>query len=188
MAKSAFYDLFVTLLKDIFDAENQIMAALPKMIQEATHPELKEALQTHLEETRIHSERLKKIFKALNEDATGEQCSAMKGIVKECNEAAKLTTHPAARDAGIIIACQKIEHYEIASYGSARALARHLNDAHLGEHLDFDEIADTLQQTLNEEGEADEKLTAIAEGGFFSSGINDEAEKEGNKSRTKRVK
>jgi len=84
----------------------------------------------------------------------------------------------AVKDASIIIACQKIEHYEIASYGSARTLARHLSDAAVDDRIDFDEIADILQQTLDEESAADEQLTDIAEGGFFSSGINEEAERD----------
>lgn len=177
MAKNAFYDLFVELLRDTFDAENQIVVALPKAIQAASHPELKEALTHHLDETKNQVSRLKNIFKTLNENPTGVTCSAMQGLIEECQEAAKRNVSAAVKDAGLIIALQKVEHYEISSYGSARAIARHLNDANINDRVNFDEIADILQATLDEESDADETLTEIAEGGFFSQGINDEAER-----------
>jgi ferritin-like metal-binding protein YciE len=177
MTNNAFYQLFLEVLKDTFDAENQIVAALPKAIQAANHSNLKTALSKHLEETRSQIDRLKKIFKTLNENPTGVHCEAMTGLIQECQEMATRTADPAIRDAGLIIALQKIEHYEISTYGSARALARHLNNAKMNKNIDFDEIADTLQQSLDEESEADSKLTEVAEGGFFTEGVNDEAEK-----------
>lgn len=176
--QNAFYEMFVDLLKDIFDAENQIIDNLPKVIKAVSNGELKEALSQHLDETKNQVQRLKKIFKMLNENPTGTPCKAMQGLFIEAGEALNKKEPAAVKDACLIICCQKVEHYEIASYGSARAIARHLNDAGLGDRVDFDEIADILQQTLDEEGSADEKLTDIAEGGFFSKGINDLAESE----------
>ncbi len=178
MKQSAFYNMFVELLKDLFDAENQIVQNLPKVIQTASNPELKEALSQHLDETKNQVQRLKQIFKMLNENPTGKTCKGMKALFEEGEEVIKKGEAPTVKDAHLIIACQKVEHYEIAAYGSARALARHLNDARLDDRLDFDEIADLLQLTLDEESAADEKLTDIAEGGFFTQGINEEAEKE----------
>lgn len=177
MTKNAFFELFVDILRDTFDAENQIVHALPKAIQAASHVELKEALSSHLEETKNQVERLKRIFKMINENPTGQKCEAMHGLLKECEEMASKKTAAAVKDAGIIVACQKVEHYEISTYGSARTIARHLSDAKVNERIDFDEIADILQQSLDEESDADEKLTEVAEGGFFAQGINAEAEK-----------
>lgn len=176
--------MFVDLLRDIFDAENQIVVGLPKMIQAASHQDLKDAFSNHLDETKMQVQRLKAIFKILNENPTGKKCQAMQGILEEGEEVIKSNDSPAVKDAALIIAAQKVEHYEIASYGSARALARHLNDAQSNENFDFDEIADLLQESLDEEAGADEKLTEIAEGGFFSSGINDEAEKDNSRPRS----
>lgn len=175
--QNAFYDMFVDLLKDMFDAENQIVENLPKVIEAAANPELKEALAQHLDETKNQVQRLKKIFKILNENPTGKPCQAMQGLFAEGQEELNKTDIPATvKDACLIVCCQKIEHYEIASYGSARALARHLHNAGADERVDFDEIADILQQSLDEESAADEKLTDIAEGGFFTEGVNDAAE------------
>lgn len=176
--QKSFFELFVNLLRDIFDAENQIVEALPKVIQTVSHNDLKQALSQHLEETKNQVQRLKKIFKTLNENPTGEGCQAMRGLIQELNKIIQISASPAVKDAGIIIGAQKIEHYEISCYGSARALARHLNNTNVNERVDFDEIADTLQASLDEESDADDKLTEIAEGGFFTRGINEEAEKE----------
>ena len=178
MKQSAFYNMFVDLLKDLFDAENQIVHNLPKVIQMASNNELKEALSQHLDETKNQVQRLKQIFKMLNENPTGKTCKAMKALFEEGEEVIKKGELPSVKDAHLIIACQKVEHYEIAGYGSARSIARHLNDAGLDDRFDFDEIADLLQLSLDEESAADEKLTDIAEGGFFTQGINEEAEKE----------
>lgn len=171
--QGSFFTMFLDLLRDIYDAENQIVEALPKAIQAASHAELKDAFSQHLDETKNQVERLKKIFKMLNENPTGTRCEGMQGLLEECQEVLQKNFSPAAKDACLIIACQKVEHYEIASYGSARTLARHLNTS----GINFDEIADMLQETLDEESDADEKLTEIAEGGFFTQGINAEAEK-----------
>lgn len=175
---TSFYDVFVDLLRDIFDAENQLVEAMPKWVKAASHTELKEAFTQHLEETKNQVQRLKKIFKALNENPTGRSCQAMKGLLAEGQEALLTQASAAVKDACLIIAAQKIEHYEIANYGSARAIARHLNDSQTDDRIDFDDIADTLQVSLDEEGDANEKLTDIAEGGFFTTGVNEEAENE----------
>lgn len=187
-ANVSFYDMFVELLRDMFDAENQIVEALPKMVQASSHPELKEAFSQHLEETKNQVQRLKKIFKSLNENPTGKSCQAMKGLIDEGKEAIEQQATGAVKDACLIVAAQKIEHYEIASYGSARAIARHLNDSQTNDRIDFDEIADILQVTLDEEGDANEKLTDIAEGGFFTTGINEEAENEELRKRSQSTK
>jgi ferritin-like metal-binding protein YciE len=177
MKQSAFYNMFVDILKDIFDAENQIVQYLPNAIKAATNTELKEALSQHLDETKNQIQRLKKIFKMINENPTGTTCQAMQGLFAEDTEEMKKFEPSAVKDACLIITCQKIKHYEMACYGSARSIARHLNDAGVDARVDFDEIADLLQQTLDEESAVDEKLTDIAEGGFFTQGINEEAEK-----------
>ncbi len=177
MKPSPLFDVFLNLLKDLFDAENQIVQNLPKVIQTVSNPDLKEALSQHLDETKNQVQRLKKIFKMLNENPTGKTSMTMQAIFQEGEKDLKQNLPIAVKDACAIIDCQKVEHYEISSYGSARTLARHLNDIGLDDRIDFDEIADLLQQTLDEESAADEKLTDLAEGGFFSTGINEEAEK-----------
>lgn len=178
MKQNAFYGLFLDLLKDLFDAENQIIQNLPKGIQSVSHKELKDALSQHLDETKTQLERLKQIFKMLNDNPTGTTCKPIQDLFANGEEVLRKYTSPAVRDASFIIACQKIEHYEIATYGSARAIARHLDDAGIDERIDFNAIADLLQESLDEESSADETLTDIAEGGFFTQGINEEAEKE----------
>jgi ferritin-like metal-binding protein YciE len=178
MKQNALFDVFLDLLKDLFDAENQIVQNLPKIIQAASSADLKNALSQHLDETKNQVQRLKQIFKMLNENPTGTTCVGMQALFEEGEQELKQDLPPAVKDACIIIACQKVEHYEISSYGSARTLAHHLNNVGVDERIDFDEIADLLQQTLDEESAADEKLTDIAEGGFFSTGINEAAEKE----------
>lgn len=178
MAQNALFNVFVDLLKDLFDAENQIIENLPMVIKECSNPDLKNALSHHLDETKQQVQRLKRIFKMLNENPTGVTCKGMQSIFAEGDKLLKQNLPPAVKDAGIIVACQTVEHYEMAKYGSARTIAHHLSDAGLDERLDFDEIADLLQETLDEESAADEKLTDLAEGGFFKTGINEEAEKE----------
>jgi len=154
--------LFVEELRDIYNAENQLLKALPKMAKAATSPELKQAFEEHLEQTRGHVERLDEIFGELGKKATGKTCKAMKGLVEEGSEMMQEDGEDSVIDAAIIAAAQKVEHYEIASYGTVRAWA---------EQLGKDEAVDLLQQTLDEESEANEKLTELAE-----SSINVEAE------------
>ena len=154
--------LYTEELRDLYNAENQLLKALPKMAKKASAPELKQALEQHLEETRTQVERLDEIFERLGKKATGKTCKAMKGLVEEGSEIMSEDAPPSVRDAGIISAAQKIEHYEIAGYGTVRTFASILGE---------DEAEDLLQETLDEEGAADEKLTEIAE-----STVNEEAE------------
>lgn len=147
-------DLFVQQIEDLYDAEKRLVDALPKMRDAATAPALKDAFDTHLAETRQHARRLEQIFGQLGIDPTRETCAAMKGLIKEGQDMIDADGDPAVKDAALIAAAQRVEHYEVAGYGTVRRLARQLG---LGE------VADTLQMTLIEEGNADERLTAIAE-------------------------
>jgi ferritin-like metal-binding protein YciE len=147
-------DLFVEELRDLYSAETQLVEALPKMAEAACSQELKSAFNHHLEQTHEHVSRLKDIFEDIGEKSSGETCEAMKGLIKEGETLLKAEGDLDVRDAGLIGAAQRVEHYEIAGYGTARSLARRLGD---------NQVAETLQQTLNEEAEADKKLTSIAE-------------------------
>ena len=147
-------ELFVDELKDIYSAENQIVKALPKMARVASSPELKRAFERHLEETRRHVERLEQIAGELDIKLTGKKCHGMEGLIEEGKEIMEEDLEENAIDAGLIGAAQKVEHYEIAAYGTARAHAVMLG---------YNKIARVLQQTLTEEGATDKKLTQIAE-------------------------
>jgi ferritin-like metal-binding protein YciE len=141
-------------LKDLYSAENQIIKALPKMAKAASSPELKRAFERHLEETRRQVERLQQIGEELGIKLTGKKCSGMEGLIEEGKELMSEVDDEDALDAGLIGAAQKVEHYEIAGYGTARTHA---------EVLGYRRIAKLLQQTLNEEGLTDKKLTQLAE-------------------------
>lgn len=158
-------DLLLQELKDVFSAEQQIEKALPKAIEKVSSPELKEALTDHLEETREQIRRIEQIAGALEEDLKGEHCPAMEGLLEEVTERIEEGTRGAVLDAAIISACQRVEHYEIAAYGSARAFAEIEGE---------DEVEELLAETLEEEKAADEKLNDIA-----LSLVNEEAEMEG---------
>src|SRR5262249_18812808 len=145
--------LFLKELRDLYDAEDQITDALPKLIEAAHNPELKRALQQHLDVTRQQISRLDQIFNMLGEKATGETCKGMKGVIKEGDEIVSAGGDPSTVDAGIISAAQRVEHYEMAGYGTVRTYAQLLGQ---------EQMARLLQQTLNEEEEADQKLTQIA--------------------------
>ena len=157
-------DLLVDELRDLYNAENQLIKALPKMAKAASNEELKEGLQEHLDQTREHVDRLDRCFKILGANAKGKTCHAMKGLVEEGSEAIEMEAPEMIRDANLIGAAQRVEHYEIAAYGTARAFAETLGET---------KIADLLQETLDEEGETDKRLTALAEQ------INEEANQEG---------
>ncbi len=146
--------LYLTELKDVYSAENQILAALPKMIEKASNQELKSAFGQHLEETRQQVERLDQIFDRMGEKSGGKTCEAMKGLVKESQELIEAGGEPDVLDAALIAAAQKVEHYEISSYGTLVTYAN---------MLDQDEDADLLQSILDEEYATDDKLTALAE-------------------------
>lgn len=141
-------------MKDLYSAESQLIKALPKMAEAASNTELKKAFQNHVAQTRSHAVRLQKALNLLGETARGKTCMAMKGLVDEGSDAIKSEAPEAVRDAHLIGAAQRVEHYEIAAYGCARAFA-----VKLAHH----EIADLLQMTLTEEGDANGKLTEIAE-------------------------
>jgi ferritin-like metal-binding protein YciE len=146
--------LWVEELRDIYNAENQLLKALPKMAKKASAPELKQAFKEHLDQTREHVERLEEIFEKLDKKPTGKTCKAMKGLIEEGSEILEEDGEEPVLDAGIIAAAQKVEHYEIASYGTVRAWANMLGE---------EDAAEILQQTLDEEGETDKRLTELAE-------------------------
>jgi len=146
-------DLLVEELKDLHSAETQLLAALPKMANAASSEELREAFKTHLEQTHVHVERLEKIGKRLREVMTGKQCKAMAGLVAEGADVIDEDADPGMHDLALIGAAQKVEHYEIAGYGTTRTLAELAGE---------DDIAEILQETLDEEGATDKLLTRIA--------------------------
>lgn len=156
--------LFVDELKDIYNAEKQILRALPRMAKAAHSRELQTAFNDHLKKTKNHVQRLEKIFKDLGRPATGKKCEGMTGLIREASQLFERDSAPEVMDAALIGAAQKVEHYEIATYGTLRNFARHLGD---------ERAADLLQETLDEEDEADKVLTRIAE-----SGINQQASEE----------
>ena len=147
-------DLLVAELKDLYSAENQLVKALPKMAKAATNRKLRDGFLEHLEQTKGHAERLEKICAQLEVTPRGKKCAAMEGLIEEGSELMKEDAVPAVLDAGLIAAAQKVEHYEIASYGTARTFAKLLG---------LDDIAKLLQRTLDEEGATDKKLTKLAE-------------------------
>ena len=161
-AKKSLEDLFVHSLKDIYNAEKQLVKALPKMAKGATSENLRAAIESHLAETEGQVERLEQIFQSLELANRGIKCAAMQGLVEEGQEALEGEFEPSVQDAAIIAAANKVEHYEIATYGTLVTFARLLRHA---------EAEELLQATLDEEKEADRKLTELAE-----SEINVEAE------------
>jgi ferritin-like metal-binding protein YciE len=156
--------LYTDELRDLYNAENQLLKALPKMAKAASSADLKGAFEKHLEQTKGHVKRLEKVFEELDEKPKGKTCRAMKGLIEEGSEILEQEGEESVLDAGIIVAAQKVEHYEIAGYGSARTFA------HL---LGQDKAAELLQATLDEESETNELLNRLAE-----SVINPEAMRE----------
>ncbi len=152
---SRLLEFFKGELKDIYWAEKHIVTTLPKMKKAATSPELQKGFEEHLEQTRGHVARLEKVFELLGEKARGKKCEAMAGIIKEGEEIIGETEKgTATRDVGLILAAQKVEHYEISTYGGLAQLAKTLGK---------DDIAELLEQTLQEEKDTDKKLTEVAE-------------------------
>jgi len=147
-------DLFINQIEDLYDAEKRITKALPKMIDAATSSNLKEALQHHLTETEGHVTRLERIFSGLNRTPERETCEAMKGLLSEGEEMIKADGAPDVKDAALIAAAQRVEHYEMSGYGTARTFAQRLG---------YTDAASLLQSTLREEMAADKKLTEVAE-------------------------
>ena len=154
MATTSLQELYVEQLQDLYSAEQQIIKALPKMIDAAHSDELRSALTEHLEVTKTQAGRLEKICEELGEDPKNEKCKGMEGVLQEGSELVKQVSNEEVRDAAIIAAAQRVEHYEMAGYGTARTYATLLG---------FDDAADTLEQTLGEEKEADETLSSLAE-------------------------
>lgn len=146
-------DLYIEQIQDLHSAELQLTKALPAMAKAATDSALKSAFEAHLEQTKVHVERLEGICRQLHVAPKGTPCKAMKGLIAEGREMIKFAAEPAVRDAGLIAAAQRVEHYEIAGYGCVRAYAEILGDQ---------QMMDTLQMTLDEEGDTDHRLTDIA--------------------------
>jgi ferritin-like metal-binding protein YciE len=153
MSVETLEELFVDELKDLYSAEKQITKALPKMVKGATSPKLKDAFQSHLDETNGQIQRLEKIFELLKKKSTGKTCEGMKGVLAEGAEVLEETEKGDLRDSGLITAAQRVEHYEMAGYGGVREYAKLLGQK---------EIMALLDATLKEEEAADKKLTVIA--------------------------
>jgi ferritin-like metal-binding protein YciE len=145
--------LFVDQLRDLYNAETQLVTALPKMAKAANSDELRNGFEQHLEQTRGHVDRLERVFASLDESPKGKKCAGMKGLIDEGSELIKEDLPAEELDAGLIAAAQRVEHYEIAAYGCVRTYAELLGD---------DESAALLNQTLEEEKETDEKLTELS--------------------------
>ncbi len=154
MKMTGLHALFVDELRDLYSAENQLIKALPKMAKAAANAQLRQGIQEHLEQTKGHAERLEECFKELGVSPRSKKCVAMEGIIEEGKDILDLKVEPEVIDAGIIAAAQKVEHYEIASYGTVRTWA---------EQMGHERCVELLQQTLDEEKEADQLLTQVAE-------------------------
>jgi ferritin-like metal-binding protein YciE len=156
MKMSNFQDLYVEQLRDLYSAESQLCEALPKMAQAATHPELKQSFQMHLEQTERQRQDVRQIIEQIGGQADGHECKAMKGLIQEGQEViqAKAESDPEVLDAALIAAAQRIEHYEIAGYGTVHTFAKMMGDQ---------QAMQVLARIASEEGETDKKLTRLAE-------------------------
>ena len=161
MPLGSLQDLYIEELRDIYSAEKQIIKALPKMAEGANNPELKAAFEEHLQMTEEQVRRLDSIFGELEKSPSGKKCKGMEGLIEEGKEMLEEEADPDVKDAALIAAAQRVEHYEIAAYGTVRNYARQLG---------LTNQADLLQRTLDEEGETDKRLTSLAE-----SGVNEQA-------------
>ena len=166
MRLNSFENLYADQLNDLYSAETQLIAALPKMAEAASTPQLRQAFTQHLEQTKGHAETLQRLLSAVGEKAGGEKCKGMEGLLKEGAEVVEKRGDASVKDAALIAAAQRVEHYEIAGYGTARAFALQLghNDA-----------VNRLQEILNQENEANDLLTKIATGEGAEVAINQEA-------------
>jgi len=163
-------ELLIEQMRDLYDAEKQLVKALPKLAKTASNEQLKEAFESHLEQTRGHVQRLEQAFEALDEKARSKPCEAMKGLIEEGKETMEEDLEDALMDSAIIGAAQKVEHYEIAGYGTLKTWARSLG---------LDEVAELLEATLEEEKEADQKLTEVADGVLMEAESADQTGEEG---------
>jgi ferritin-like metal-binding protein YciE len=168
MPNKGLKELYIDELKDLYNAETQLVKALPKMAKAATSDELRQGFEDHLEQTKGHVERLEKIFESLDESPKGKKCAGMEGLIKEGSEVIEEDYEGAVMDAGLIGAAQRVEHYEIAGYGTATEFARLLGE---DEHVSF------LTETLDEEKQTDEKLTELAK--QINSEANEDQDAEG---------
>jgi ferritin-like metal-binding protein YciE len=165
MKENTLRELFVDELRDLYDAENRLVKALPKLAKAATSDELREGFETHLEQTKEHVERLKQIMTSLDEKPTGKKCPGMMGIIQEGDEMMEEDFEGSVMDAALIASAQRAEHYEIAAYGCVHSWAKELGE---------DEAAQLLEKTLSEEKETDAKLTELST--QVNSSANSEAE------------
>lgn len=168
MKNEKLQELFVSELKDILNAERQIIAGLPEAIHAAESKELKQGLEKHLKETLVQVDRLEKVFHMINEEPQEVPCEAMQGLIEEVKDSIQEHAKSPLRDAALISKLQRIEHYEISVYGTLRTFAKELG---------LDKAKKLLEQTLDEESNADKDLTKIAEGGLIFSGVNRKANK-----------
>ncbi len=159
-------DVFVDQIADLYSAEQQLVEALPKMAGAAQSDELRTAFTEHLDQTRNHVQRLQQVMQEVGQTVPQEHCEGMEGLIHEGEQIVEAQGDGTARDAALIAAAQRVEHYEIAGYGTARTLA---------DQLGYDRAEELLDDTLDEEAKADKLLTKIATGGMFRSGINDQA-------------
>ena len=159
-------DVLQEQLEDLHSAETQLVTALPKMAQSAHHDELRQAFEHHFEETREHLKRVEEALGELGVSNPTEVCKGMQGLIAEGEEMMGMSGDPTAKDAALIGAAQRVEHYEIAAYGTARTLA---------DELDLDDATSLLDDTLDEEAQADKLLTRIATGGMLGTGVNEKA-------------
>jgi ferritin-like metal-binding protein YciE len=167
MRLNSFENLYADQLNDLYSAEQQLIQALPKMAEAASTPELQQAFTKHLEETKGHAEMVSQLLSAIGEKAGGEKCKGMEGLLKEGDEVVNKRGDDAVKDAALIAAAQRVEHYEIAGYGTARAFALQLG---------HNSAANRLQEILNQESDANELLTRIATGeGGVEVAVNQEA-------------
>jgi ferritin-like metal-binding protein YciE len=157
-------------LADLYDAEQQLVSQLPKIAQAVQNSALRNAVEEHLKETRNQVTRLERVFEMVGRRPERDECQAMQGLLEEAEEVIAASGDRQVKDAVLIGALQRVEHYEIAGYGTARAFAQ---------QLDMDDVADLLQESLDEESSADSKLTTLAEGGLFTTGVNTQASRAG---------
>lgn len=170
MEANSLQELYLGELRDLYDAENQIIKALPKMISKTSSDELKNALNEHLEVTREQAQRLEQIFEQMGQKSKAQKCKGIEGIIKEGSELLSEVDDEDVRDAAIIASAQKVEHYEMAAYGTVRTWANLLGE---------DEAVRLLEETLDEEKEADQKLTQLAEAINVEAGGGESVESEG---------